>query len=169
MACLLRSWDLQIKRMPFLLCGKGIFAYAATYTLLYDNLLDGGRMQSKSMSNRWPEIGKMLLFTTLAATVAAAVLLLLAAFLLEKLGLNESQARIMVYGIYIITGLVAGFLAGKWQRERKFMWGSLAGLVWFLTVLIVSLALNGASMEVKELFPAIVSMAGGGMIGGMLA
>lgn len=155
--------------MPFRLCRKGIFVLVITYTLLYDNLVDGGRMQNKSWNNRWLAIGKMLLFTTLAATAAAAVLLLLAAFMLEKLGLNEGQARIMVYGIYIITGLIAGFLAGKWQRERKFMWGALAGLVWFLAVLLVSLISNGASMDMKELFPAIVSMAGGGMIGGMLA
>lgn len=123
----------------------------------------------KKANKPWLQLLKMLAATSLAAALTAAVLLLLAAFLLDKLGLNESQAAIMVYVIYLITGIVAGFLAGKIKRERKFMWGSLAGFVWFLVVLMISIFGNDTGMVVKELFPAIVCMFGGGMFGGMLA
>ncbi len=126
-------------------------------------------MQTKSMKTPWVQITKMLTATTLAASFAAAALLLLAAFLLDKLNLNQSQAAIMVYAIYLITGIISGFLAGKIKRERKFMWGSLSGFTWFLVVLIISLSLGEAGIEAKELFPAIVCMVGGGMLGGMLA
>ena len=112
---------------------------------------------------------KMFVFTTLAAALIAVLLLLLSAVLLEKLGLNSEQARLMIYAVYIISGLAAGLLAGKWKRERKFVWGALAGLVWLLVVLIISVCMNQASMDVKELFPAIFCMVGGGMLGGMLA
>ncbi len=112
---------------------------------------------------------KMLVATSLAAALSAAVFLLLAAFLLDKLGLNESQAAIMIYAIYLLTGIVAGILAGKIRKTRKFMWGTLAGFVWFLIVLLISIAGNDAGIVARELFPAIVCMVGGGLLGGMLA
>lgn len=126
-------------------------------------------MQKVKYNNKLVSKLKMFLFTTLAAVLASAVLLLLSAFLLEKLGLDSGQARLLIYGVYIISGLAAGFLAGKWQREKKFMWGALAGLVWLLAVVIVSLCMNGTAFDAKELFPAVFSMVGGGMLGGMLA
>ena len=126
-------------------------------------------MQKVKHNNNIISKCKMFVFTTLAAALIAVLLLLLSAVLLEKLGLNSEQARLMIYAVYIISGLAAGLLAGKWKRERKFVWGALAGLVWLLVVLIISLCMNQASMDVKELFPAIFCMVGGGMLGGMLA
>ncbi len=123
----------------------------------------------KAKSNPWLQYGKMFLFTTLAATAVTIVLLLVSALLLDKLGLSKETMRLVIYGIYIISGLTVGLLAGKWQRERKFFWGLLAGVVWMVVVLIASLLVNSGAIEVKELFPAVVCMAGGGMLGGMLA
>lgn len=126
-------------------------------------------MQTRTTKKPWLQLVKMFLITTLAASLTAAVLLLLAAFLLDKLGLNESQVSILVYAIYLLSGIVSGLLAGKMKRERKFMWGILAGFVWFAVVLIISLLFHTAGIDGKELFPAIVCMIGGGMLGGMLA
>lgn len=126
-------------------------------------------MQTKTVNKPWLQLLKMLVVTTLSATLTAAVFLLLAAFLLDKLGMRESQVTIMIFVIYLITGIVAGVLAGKIKGTRKFMWGSLAGFVWFLVVLIASFLVNDAGIMAKELFPAIVCMVGGGMLGGMLA
>lgn len=126
-------------------------------------------MQKVKHSNNIISKCKMFVFTTLAAALIAVLLLLVSAVLLEKLGLNSEQARLMIYAVYIISGLAAGSLAGKWKRERKFVWGALAGLVWLLVVLIISLCMNQASIDVKELFLAIFCMVGGGMLGGMLA
>ena len=126
-------------------------------------------MRTRTTNKSWLQVLKMLLATSLAATLTAAVLLLLAAFLLDKLGLKENQAAIMVYAIYLITGIVAGLLAGKIRGKSKFMWGSLAGFVWFAIVLFISIIGNDAGITARELFPAIVCMVGGGMLGGMLA
>ena len=112
---------------------------------------------------------KLFFITTLSAIIIAAVLLVLAAFLLEKLGLTESQVRYIIYAIYLVTAMTAGMIAGKWQREKKFMWGALAGLVWFVIVFIASLCFGGAPLDTSQLFPAAVCMIGGGMLGGMLA
>ena len=52
--------------------------------------------------------------------------------MLEKLGLSEGQVQIIIYIIYLLSALAAGLMAGKLQREKKFMWGALAGTVWFV-------------------------------------
>lgn len=122
-----------------------------------------------SKNNNAKGIVKMLIFSVLAALTVTAVLLLITAVLLDKMGLSASQSQIMVYAVYIISALVAGLIAGKWKREKKFMWGALAGIVWLLVVFAVSVARNGLGIDVKELFPAVVCMLGGGMLGGMLA
>lgn len=126
-------------------------------------------MRQQNRNNQLVNKLKMFLFTTLTAVFISAVLLVLSAVLLDKLGLNAGQARILIYAVYIVSALAAGMIAGKWQRERKFMWGALAGTVWLVTVLIVSLCMNGTGIDAAELFPAFACMVGGGMLGGMLA
>lgn len=111
---------------------------------------------------------KMFLCSVIAAVIVSAILLLISAVLLEKMGLSEKQVQILVYAVYIISALIAGLIAGKWQREKKFMWGALAGVVWLAVVLAASIATNQTGIDVKELFPAVVCMIGGGMLGGML-
>ena len=77
--------------------------------------------------------------------------------------------QIVIYIIYLLSALAAGLMAGKLQREKKFMWGALAGVVWFVVVLIASMSLNRMAIDTSGLFPAVVCMVGGGMLGGMLS
>ncbi len=114
-------------------------------------------------------MGKMFLFSMLVAILVTAILLVITAALLDKWNLSEKQVRLMIYTIYICSALAAGFVAGKWQREKKFMWGALAGGIWMILIMVVSLISNGTILEAKEMFPAVVCMVGGGMLGGMLA
>jgi len=65
-------------------------------------------MQTRT-KNSWLQLVKMFLITTVAASFTAAVLLLLAAFLLDKLGLNESQVSILVYAVYLLSGIRGAF------------------------------------------------------------
>ena len=114
-------------------------------------------------------MGKMFLVAMIVAILVAAILLVITAVLLDKLHLSEQQVRTMIYVVYICSSLAAGLVAGKWQRERKFMWGAVTGVVWLVLIFVASLVSNGSIMEVKELFPAAVCMVGGGMLGGMFA
>ena len=125
--------------------------------------------QNRSRNNQLTNNLKLYLITTLTAIIITAVLLIISAFLLEKLGLSEGQVQIIIYIIYLLSALAAGLMAGKLQREKKFMWGALAGLVWFIVVLIASMSLNHMAIDTGGLFPAVVCMVGGGMLGGMLA
>lgn len=127
------------------------------------------KQQNRSRNNQLVNNLKLFLITTLFAILITAVLLVLSAFLLEKLGLSEGQVQLLIYIIYLLSALVAGMIAGKWQREKKFVWGALAGVVWFLVVLIASMCMNRMAIDTGGLFPAVVCMVGGGMLGGMLA
>ncbi|MBO5347249.1 MAG: TIGR04086 family membrane protein, partial [Lachnospiraceae bacterium] len=73
-------------------------------------------MRQQNRNNQLVNKLKMLLFTTLTAVFISAVLLVLSAVLLDKLGLNAGQVRILIYAVYIVSALAAGLIAGKWQR-----------------------------------------------------
>ncbi len=126
-------------------------------------------MAKVKSSNKIAEYVKLFLITTVAAVIICIILLVLTAVLLEKLGLGPNQIRYIVYGIYLITALAAGVIAGKLQKEKKFIWGAMAGGVWFAVVFIASMCLHKEGIDTAELFPAVVCMAGGGMLGGMIS
>lgn len=113
--------------------------------------------------------GKMFLCSIFVAIVSSAIMIMIAAVLLDKMNLSEKGMRLSIYVIYIFSSLAAGFITGKWKREKKFMWGALTGMIWMVIILVASIISNGTILEMKELFPAVVCMVGGGMLGGMLA
>ena len=59
--------------------------------------------------------------------IISALLLLLLALLLYRLELSEAVVKVAVIVIYIITGLTGGILMGKKIRDKKFLWGFVAG------------------------------------------
>ena len=126
-------------------------------------------MTKRKVDSQRVNRAKMFLVTTLSAGLVAVVLLIILALLLDKIGLSEKQVQIGIYIVYLASGMASGLFAGKWQREKKFMWGALAGSIWFLIMLIISLSINHMSIDASGLFPAVVCMIGGGMLGGMLA
>lgn len=123
--------------------------------------------KKKSKDAVW--IGKMFAVSVAAAAIVGLLCITLTAVFMDKLGLSKEQVGICIYGVYVLSALAAGVIAGKWQKEKKFVWGGVAGIVWLLVVCLVSIGLHGIHMESKTIFSAAVCMLGGGMIGGMLA
>ena len=99
-----------------------------------------------------------------------AVLLFLLAFFVQKFQWgNEIVAAgiSMVYGISCFAG---GFVAGKVQRSRKFLWGILIGFAYLIVMLLVTLAVkNEFQVGVRDFLINLMLCLGGGMLGGMLA
>ncbi len=126
-------------------------------------------MGKTKYNNRAVNFVKLFTITTITAIIVTTILLVISAVLLEKLGLNEGQLGYIIYAVYLLTAISAGIMAGKIQKEKKFMWGALAGIVWFIMVFILSMCLNKEGIDTTDLFPAVVCMIGGGMLGGMLA
>lgn len=127
------------------------------------------KMQSRKQNNPVLHILKVFLATTVSAVAVTVALLLVIAFMMEKVGISEKQVQLAVYAVYLLSALAAGFVAGKCKKEKKFMWGAVAGAVWFAVVLLLSLTLQELQTDTAALFPALVCMVGGGMLGGMVA
>ena len=102
--------------------------------------------------------------------VLTACLLLLLAFILYKFRISESIVNIAVIVIYISVTFAAGFIAGKYYKVKKFLWGLVLGSVYFLILVLVSL-IGGVSDTVigSGVVTTWILCAGGGMLGGMLS
>ena len=106
----------------------------------------------------------------LAAYVMTGLFLLITAGVMYRFELSEGKVKIAVIGIYVLSCFTGGFLAGRMMKNRKFLWGSLLGFLYFAVMLTVSVAVG---RELKEavmgisttFFICIIS----GMIGGIAA
>ena len=106
----------------------------------------------------------------LVSYVMTGFFLLITAGLMYRFELSEGKVKIAVIGIYVLSCFTGGFLAGRMMKNRKFLWGSLLGFLYFAVMLTVSVAVG---RELKEavmgisttFFICIIS----GMIGGIAA
>ncbi len=100
----------------------------------------------------------------------SSLLLLLLAMLLYKMELSESAVKIGIVVIYVISGLIGGFLMGKMMKEQKFLWGLAAGITYFCVLLLVSaLVQGGIDLELTKLLTTLILCGASGMAGGMVS
>lgn len=123
-------------------------------------------LKKLTFSNRFTFILKSLLISYLLT----AGLLLLLALLLYKFSLTEKIVSLCITGIYILVTFLAGFLAGKKEGSRKFLWGLLMGCLYFLILTVVSLIVNHSISNFSASFFTVLALcAGSGMLGGMVS
>ena len=123
-------------------------------------------LKKLTFSSRLTFILKSLLVSYL---LTAGLLLLLALFL-YKFSLTEKIVSLCITGIYILVTFLAGFLAGKREGARKFLWGLLMGCLYFIILTLVSLIVNHGMGDLSSgFFTTLVLCAGSGMLGGMLS
>ena len=114
--------------------------------------------------------GKKLIKALLGAYVVTGLLLLLLALLLYKLQLAEAKVNIGITAIYVISSFLAGVLSGKMMRSRKFLWGAAAGLLYFVVLSVISLAVGqGFSGSSSHFVTTLILCSAGGTLGGMVA
>ena len=123
-------------------------------------------LKKLNLSDRLTFILKCLLLSYLLTTG----LLLLLALLLYRFELTEKVVSVCIIGIYILVTFLAGFLAGKREGSRKFLWGLLLGGLYFLILIVISLTVNRGMGEVwGNFFTVLILCCGSGMLGGMLS
>lgn len=123
-------------------------------------------LKKLTVSRRLTFILKSLLISYLLT----AGLLLLLALLLYRFGLSEKIVSLCITGIYILVTFLAGFLMGKREGNRKFLWGLFMGGLYFLVLALVSLAVNhGISGLTTSFFSVLFLCTLSGMLGGMLS
>lgn len=111
-----------------------------------------------------------ILSTLLIMYVITGAALLVLALLLYKMQLSENAVSIGIMIIYVISGLLGGFIAGKRLKTRRFLWGVLMGAVYFLVLFAGSVIMNrGISSDALHIMTTLVMCMAAGMIGGMLS
>ena len=106
---------------------------------------------------------RIYLRSLLFSYLLSGLLLLLISLALYRFRLKESQVRVCVTLVYILSGALAGFLAGRGFKRQRFFCGFLAGLLYFL---VLGQGLNPEPVQLATVFSLC---AGGGILGGVLS
>lgn len=106
--------------------------------------------------------------------VISGVMLLLLAFLLYNFELSEESVRIGVIVIYIASGGTGGFLIGRWMQDKKYLWGLMAGGLYYMLLFVLSIAVKqgmGESLafDAIRMLTTLVLCAVSSMAGGMIS
>ena len=111
-----------------------------------------------------------MLRSLLISYLLSGVLLASLAFALYKLHLSEGTVNLMVFAVYLAACLTGGFLAGRRLRQRRFFWGLLSGLFYFLVLFAVSWAMNlGSPIDMERSVTVMGICALDGTLGGMFS
>lgn len=122
-------------------------------------------MEKGNVKQTWVlSILKILLFMY----IVTGVLLVILAGLLYKMQLSESVVSAGIVVVYVVSGFLGGFLAGKIMKTRKFLWGIVMGACYFLILMLGSIAFqHGIGMDISRFFTTLILCIASGMIGGM--
>lgn len=111
-----------------------------------------------------------ILKVLIASYLVTGIILLLLAFLLYKFELGEGIVSGGIIAAYILSCFLGGFLMGKIQKTRKFLWGMIIGCVYYAVLLAVSLLMRQQDAAAAgNLFTSFLLCTGSGMLGGMLS
>lgn len=111
-----------------------------------------------------------MLKSLLCAYIVTGILLLILTLLLYKAGLSEENINAGIILTYVISTFSGGFVIGKLTSARKFLWGLLLGVVYFLLLTLISLGIyHSLQSDLMNLATTFLLCAGGGMLGGMIS
>lgn len=103
------------------------------------------------------------------AFMITMILLVILAFLLWKFEAGDSIINGGIIFAYIFSCFIGGMLFAGEKKEKCFLWGALLGLIYYVIVAGISMAIN------RQIFVAIPGMLSvfflcvlGGMMGGMV-
>ena len=111
-----------------------------------------------------------ILKALLGAYVMTGILLLILTVLLYKAGLSEENINAGIILTYVISTFSGGFVIGKLAGVKKFLWGLLLGIMYFVLLLLISLGIyHSLQSDMMNLVTTFLLCAGGGMLGGMVS
>lgn len=106
----------------------------------------------------------------LAAYLLTGGALLLLALLLYRFQLSEQAVNIGIIVIYALATFLAGLLSGKCVQDRRFLWGLIAGTLYFVILALLTFLINHGFKDFgNHFFTTLMICAGSGMLGGMVS
>lgn len=105
----------------------------------------------------------------LAAYILSAIVILVLALIMFHWDVSEGVIRGGIIFTYVISCFVCGILVSRHHSGRKYVWGILAGGLYYLILLLVSMVCNHAiATNIPGIVPVLFFCLSGGMLGGML-
>lgn len=102
--------------------------------------------------------------------IVTAFVLLILSFLMLKLDLSGAVISGGINFVYIISAFTGGFFIGKKTEQKKFLWGLLMGIFYFVILMLISLFMNRVSpLPMGSFFSVFVISSLSGMLGGMIS
>lgn len=110
-----------------------------------------------------------MLKSLLASYIVTTLLLLLVTLLLYKFDLDEQKVQIGIMAVYVLSTLAGGFIIGKLVQVRRFMWGLILGILYFVLLLLISMGVYRTVQGGTNMIISCILCGAGGMLGGMLS
>lgn len=111
-----------------------------------------------------------ILKVLVAAYIVTGLVLVLLTTLLYHFEMGEGIISAGVIVAYLLSGFFGGFLIGKKQKEKKFLWGALVGMAYFIVLVVISLLIyRKIQGEIGNFFTTMVLCVGSGTLGGMVS
>lgn len=112
--------------------------------------------------------------TLIIMYMISGVMLLLLAVLLYYFELSEESVRIGVIVVYVVSGVVGGFLTGKQMQDKKYLWGLVVGGSYFALLFVLSLLVKAGmgetlAFDAVRILTTFVLCGVSGMAGGMIS
>lgn len=102
--------------------------------------------------------------------IITGLLLLLISFLMLKLELSSAVISGGINFAYIVSAFTGGFFVGKKTEQKKFIWGLVVGVFYFIILMLVSLLMNRVGpLPLGSLFTVFIITGLSGMLGGMIS
>ncbi len=91
-------------------------------------------------------------------------------FIILKYHINDSVINNCILIIYFLANFIGGLIIGKVKKEKKFLWGFLTGLTYFIILSIASFIVLQSfySAPLPAVFAFLCCILGG-MAGGMIS
>lgn len=110
-----------------------------------------------------------MLVYLLIAFLGSLALLALMSLLLFVFQISAKLVSIMIIAVYIMMPCVAGYLMGRKMGHKKFLYGAMMGMVYFLVLCIFSAFYGETGITASVgFFTTAILCIGGGTLGGML-
>lgn len=112
----------------------------------------------------------LLIRSLLFSYIITAIILLLLALFMYKLDVSNSVISAGVIIAYIFSNFLGGLMIGKNVEQKKFFWGIINGLLYFVVIVLISIVLGKTIFtQLGSAITVFIMCSLGGMLGGMVS
>ncbi len=106
---------------------------------------------------------------TIVAYIVSGLMILIFALLMYYKDLSEDVVKGGIIFVRVISCFISGIFVSKVAKQGKFLWGLLAGFVYFAILVLVAMIWGQKMiMDISGIWSTLFLCVFGGMLGGML-